>query len=331
MGRGIKLTEYEKGQIDQLRSLQWSNRRISEELNRSKNTINNYVNSGTEYGSKSSFGRPKIAGKKVMKKIIRLASNKCISSSRIKGILALKCTTRTVRNYFNNVGKLKYMKMKGKPPLTKEHKLKRLEMAYNCVRWTQEWHNVIFSDEKKFNLDGPDGLFKYWHCLDSEKINFSKRVQGGGSLMIWVGFCYWSKTPVIFINTTMNSQGYINLLRQHLIPFANANYNIDYIFQQDNAPCHRAQKTQDWLEEKGINTFDWPAHSPDLNPVENLFGMLAMFVYQDGKQYNTVEDLKNGILGAWDKIQPEMLCKLIDSMPERMIMLLKSNGGSIKY
>jgi len=42
---------------------------------------------------------------------------------------------------------------------------------------------VLFSDEKKFSLDGPDGLNHYWHDLRKEPLTFSRRNFGGGSVM----------------------------------------------------------------------------------------------------------------------------------------------------
>lgn len=105
-----------------------------------------------------------------------------------------------------------------------------------------EWDSVIFSDEKKFNLDGPDGFQYYWHDLQSTPQIFSKRVQGGGSVMIWMAFCASGRTKVIFIDSRMNARSYIDLLSEALIPFANEKFSKNYFFQQDNAPCHRATK-----------------------------------------------------------------------------------------
>jgi hypothetical protein len=68
--------------------------------------------------------------------------------------------------------------------------------------------SVVFSDEKKYNLDGPEGFSFYWHDLRNEKLIFSKRTQGGGSVMIWGGFSSKGKTELEFINSNMNSKMY---------------------------------------------------------------------------------------------------------------------------
>lgn len=55
--------------------------------------------------------------------------------------------------------------MKSKPNLTKKHKEARLKFAEEHMHWGDLWQNVIFSDEKKFNFDGPDCYSFYWHDL----------------------------------------------------------------------------------------------------------------------------------------------------------------------
>ena len=53
------------------------------------------------------------------------------------------------------------------------------------MSWQEEWHQVLFSDEKKFNLDGPDGYQYYWHDLRKEKETPMSRNFGGGNVMVW--------------------------------------------------------------------------------------------------------------------------------------------------
>ena len=66
-------------------------------------------------------------------------------------------------------------KLIGAPPLTEAHKIKRIDFAKKHLMWREEWANIIFTDEKKFNLDGSDGYKCYWHNPDKEALNFSKR------------------------------------------------------------------------------------------------------------------------------------------------------------
>ena len=90
-------------------------------------------------------------------------------------------------------------KMQGKPRLTALHKKKILQFAKDHMHWIQEWQNVIFSDEKKFNLDGLDCYIYYWHHLDAKLVTRSKRNFGGGTVMVWGAFCYQRKLPMFHI------------------------------------------------------------------------------------------------------------------------------------
>jgi hypothetical protein len=78
---------------------------------------------------------------------------------------------------------------------------------------------IIFSDEKKFNLDGPDGCRFYWRDLRKDQRYFSKRNFGGGSLMVWGAFSFCGVLPLAFISCRMDSCEYQNVLETNLLPF----------------------------------------------------------------------------------------------------------------
>ncbi|KAM8717008.1 hypothetical protein ACLKA7_003818 [Drosophila subpalustris] len=69
------------------------------------------------------------------------------------------------------------------PHLLPRHKEARLKFAEDHL--STDWNTIIFSDEKKWNLDGPDGSRCYWRDLRKDPIYFSKRNFGGGSVMVW--------------------------------------------------------------------------------------------------------------------------------------------------
>ena len=103
------------------------------------------------------------------------------------------------------------------------------------------------------------------------------------------------------------------------------------MFQHNNAPIHSAKNTLEWLKTNNISTIDCDPRSPDMNPVENVWSLLVNEVYAGGKQYETVKDLKNSLLKAWNRISMDSLSSLIKFMPNRVIELLIANGGRTKY
>ena len=74
----------------------------------------------------------------------------------------------------------------------------------------------------------------------------------------------------------------VNLLDSELIEFAGNIYGDDWTFQQDNAAIHSARFTQGFFNERNIQFLTWPALSPDLNPIEDLWGILSAKVFQSG-------------------------------------------------
>jgi len=76
---------------------------------------------------------------------------------------------------------------------------------------------------------------------------------------------------------------------------------------------------------------DWPPLSPDLNPMENVWGLLARTIYKDGRQYQNVQALQQAITESWDKLPIDDIRHIIDSMPQRIFELISNRGRKIKY
>ncbi|CAF3248556.1 unnamed protein product [Rotaria socialis] len=153
----------------------------------------------------------------------------------------------------------------------------------------------------------------------------------GGSVMIWASFGWGGKSSICFVDGRMNAKGYREVLKKHLIDIGSCMGGSDWIFQQDNAPIHRAKVNLAWFKSKKINVLPWPSLSPDLNPIENLWGILARKVYSGGKQFRTKEQLKTTIIKSWEEISIEQLRALVKSMPERIFEVIKLNGAKTKY
>lgn len=180
-------------------------------------------------------------------------------------------------------------------------------------------------------MDGPDGYNSYWRDLRKEPRYFSKRNFGGGSLMVWGAFCADGTLELAFTSCRMNSAEYTTLLQTNLLLFLNRNRRKKFIFQQDNASIHKSNETQTWLEKRKIKVLQWPACSPDQNPIENIWGIMVRQIYADNKQYASISDLKLAVIAAWELISKEVCLNLVQSMPNRIFELIQKNGGPTHY
>ena len=104
-----------------------------------------------------------------------------------------------------------------------------------------------------------------------------------------------------------------------------------WVFQQDNAAVHNARLTKDFFRENIITLLDHPACSPDLNPIENIWGWMAREVYKNGHQFQTVDALREAIFTTWSNVPTSLLETLASSMPKRIFEVINKNGGATHY
>jgi len=96
------------------------------------------------------------------------------------------------------------------------------------------------------------------------------------------------------------------------------------IFQHDNDPKHTARSTKQWLEDNQLTTLDWPAQSPDLNPIEHLWNEVDRRIGNGDKKPSSKDGLWEALEEEWNGIEADFCIKLIETMPQRVNDVLKA-------
>ncbi|KAF0704367.1 hypothetical protein AaE_014975 [Aphanomyces astaci] len=331
MGRAVQLTEYEQGSALAFWKAEWSVKRIAATLGRSRNVVASFHRSPDTYGTNYITPKATKVTERAHRQLVKHASTTGCSARQLKAHVPLDVSLRTYQRILHQTVFLKYTKRQHAPKLLQRHKDARLKYAEGHLTKPAEWDNVVWSDEKKFNLDGPDGFQFYWHDLRHEKDQFFTRHSGGGSCMVWAAFSCHGKSEIAFLEGSQTGDKYIDTLSNFLFPFGHEMYGGRIVFMQDNASIHRAKPVMEFLDEQDVVIFDHPALSSDLNPIENVWGVLARQVYLNGKQFVSVDDLKVAIKREWGKISQNYLQDLVKSMPKRCVRVIQAKGGKTKY
>ncbi len=137
-------------------------------------------------------------------------------------------------------------------------------------------------------------------------------------LLMLVHCVFWS--PV-------NAAIYHEILEHFMLPSADKLYgDADFILQQDLAPTHTAKGTKSCFNDHGVTVLGCQANSPDLTPIENLWGIVKRKM--SDTRPNNADDMK---AATWASIPPEQCHRLIASMPRRTDAVIHAKGGPTKY
>ena len=148
--------------------------------------------------------------------------------------------------------------------------------------------------------------------------------------MVWGCFSGIGTGSLYRVEGILDSNKYIRLLNSAMFPSVEKLFqNGEYIYQQDNAPCHKAKRVMEFFQRKGVSIMDWPAQSPDLNPIENLWTILKQKVHNS--KPSSLDVLWETVNGVWDNIEESIIESLVASMPKRVKAVIAAKGGATRY
>ena len=151
--------------------------------------------------------------------------------------------------------------------------------------------------------------------------------------MVWGCMSWYGIGRMVEVEGRMDAKQYVDILEKGLLPSIEESgiSEDDLIFQQDNDPKHTSKTAAKWFDDHGIQLLDWPAQSPDLNPIEHLWSHLKHKLNQYDGPPNGVFEIWDRAAEEWGEIELEVCQKLMESMPRRLEAVIKARGGHTKY
>ncbi|GFW15595.1 putative DD41D transposase [Trichonephila clavipes] len=121
----------------------------------------------------------------------------------------------------------------------------------------------------------------------------------------------------IFDAGSVNGTRYCNEILLPYVRLFRGAMGLQFLFMDDNAPCHRTVAAEQLLESEDIECMDWPARSPDLNPIEHVWDFLGRRLAARTLPPVTIRELRLALQDEWAAMPQQLLDTLILSMGRR--------------
>ncbi|GFV55195.1 transposable element Tcb2 transposase [Trichonephila clavipes] len=221
-------------------------------------------------------------------------------------------------------------------PLTPAHRGRRSLWCREHRNWRDnEWGQVLFTDESTFSLSSDSHRILIWRERGSRNhpSNIIERDRyGDRGVLVWGGVMLGSRTDLhIFDAGSVNGIRYCNEILLPFVRLFRDAMGLQYLFMDDNAPCHHTVAAEQLLESEDNERMDWPARSPDLNPIEHVWDFLGRRLAARTLPHVTIRELRLALQDEWAAMPQQLIDTLILSMGRRCESCLAVRGDHIPY
>jgi transposase len=327
-----QLTLVERAAIITLHGVGWPGRNIAQELHCSENTVSLWLKRWEETRSLEDAersGRPRCTSDELDQDIILHSDAHVNSNPRdIQRELELHCSARTIRRRLNEVDLHSCVQR-----AEHENVRARIAFAEGYSRWAEDdWSRVMFSDETHFYLGhhGREYVQRPPGAALDPKYTRKENERLEGKVSLWGCICAGGLGHAELYDDSFNARRYQSILQLNLVRSAHQFWpQGQWWFQQDNASQHKAATSREWFHNHGIDLIDWPAWSPDLNPIEELWSDLKRRVY--GRHPRSMNELERFIAEEWAATDLSFIARICRNMPHRLQAVIANKGHKIPY
>ena len=328
--------------VVELRARGQSQRDIADALGMTQGAVSKILRRHQETGTvrhRSRSGRPRISTLRDDRSLVRMSlRDRFLSAPRLRSEwvrqIGRRSSVRTVRRRLKSAG-LNACRVAKCPALTRLHRQTRVQWCQRHSNWEEgHWRHTVFSDESRFTLYSNDGRRRVrrrrgerlLECCVAQ--NHGNR---GPSVMVWGAIHHGDKSELVILDRTLNQYGYIDILRDNMLPFARRTFQHNFVYVQDNATPHVARRTADFLHTQEVEVMAWPPRSPDMNPIEHVWDQMGVFIREMENPPTNLAELRHAVQAAWDSVTQDSIADLIDGMPRRVAALAAARGGYTRY
>lgn len=266
------------------------------------------------------------------RRIVREGKRDCfLSRAQIARATGVNVSRWTISRRLRAAGYHSYWAAR-KPYISPRNRVRRLAWANQHQNWTvRQWKKVLWSDESPFVLQYR-GRKRVWRlhneryrvrCMQAT-IKYDKKIN------VWGCFAYGGVGHLYRVKGILVKEKYLRILKLHMRPSArNLFGRRRFIFQHDNDPKHTAHIVRDHLARRTFQTMQWPAQSPDINPIENLWSELDRTL--STRKPRNEDELFHILQQGWQALSARYIHHLIRSMPRRCQAVIRSGGMPTSY